>query len=459
MTSTLESLVPPPSDLARRYNQNVPRYTSYPTAPHFGAEVDASLYRNWLSALDPAAPLSLYLHIPFCDTLCWFCGCYTKIVRRYEPVAAYLEVLQREIDLVASAMPQRMTVRHIHWGGGSPTILRPDDWRALTSCLARAFDAGDDTERAVELDPRDTTRDYVAALAEAGVNRVSIGVQDIDPVVQAAVNRVQPFDIVERVCAWLREHGIDRINLDLMYGLPHQTVSLVEAMVERALSVAPSRVALFGYAHVPWMRSHQRLIDEPALPSAEERLSQVEAATAVLRQAGYEAIGLDHFARADDPLATARAAGRLRRNFQGYTTDSAPALLGLGASSIGSLPQGYVQNTAPLEQYRARILAGTLATARGRALDDDDRLRRDIIERIMCDLAVDLDAVADRHGAAAEDFGDTMDRLRALADDGLVRVEGRRIVVTEAGRPFTRLVAAAFDRYLANGSGRHSNAV
>lgn len=449
----------PPPDLVTAYDVKVPRYTSYPTAPHFHADVGPSTYRDWLSGIDPGVPLSLYVHIPFCDTLCWFCGCYTKIVRRYQPVGAYLEVLRREIDLVAAALPHRGMVRHIHWGGGSPTILRPEDWRAHMTDLRRAFTVGGDAELAVELDPRDTTAEYVAALAAEGVNRISIGVQDFDPAVQAAINREQPFEVVQRVCDWLRAAGITAINLDLMYGLPMQTVATVRAMVERALGLHPSRIALFGYAHVPWMRSHQRLIDEAALPSVRDRLDQVAAATEALTAAGYRAIGLDHFARADDSLATAAAAGRLRRNFQGYTTDDAPVLIGLGASAIGSLPAGYVQNAAPLEQYRTAINDGAFATVRGRATDTDDRVRREVIERLMCDLGVDVAAVCARHRVAPTYLDHALMRVRALAEDGLVRIDGRRIDVTASGRPFARVIAAAFDRYLQTGQGRHSHAV
>lgn len=437
----------------------MPRYTSYPTAPHFGPAVDEGVYRAWLAGLDPSAAVSLYTHIPFCDSMCWFCGCYTKIVGRYEPIREYLATLHREIGLLAAALPARLKARHLHWGGGSPTMLRPEDWLALMARLRADFDVAADAEIAVELDPRETTEAYVAALARVGVNRVSIGVQDFDPVVQAAINRHQPFAVVERVCGWLRAHGIERINLDLMYGLPHQTVARVLAMVERAVSLAPSRIALFGYAHVPWMKSHQKLIDEAALPGAVERWRQFTAASRRLGELGFLAIGLDHFARADDGLARALAAGRLRRNFQGYTTDDATTLLGLGASAIGSLPQGYVQNTAPLRDYARAIGEGRLPTARGVALRADDRLRRRVIEALMCELAVDLDAVCAEAGADVHGLLAALPKLTPLIADGLARLDGRRLAVTEAGRPFVRLIAAAFDAYLETGQARHSRAV
>jgi oxygen-independent coproporphyrinogen-3 oxidase len=446
-------------DHAEKYDLRVPRYTSYPTAPHFTADVDSATYGAWLGELDRDAPLSVYVHIPFCDEMCWFCGCWTKIVKRYEPIRSYLDVLHAEIRLIASMLPARMTVRHMHFGGGSPTMLTPDDWLELTDSLGQSFALADGCEIAVELDPRDATEEYVAALAEAGVTRASIGVQDFDPDVQRAINRHQPFDVVERVTGWLRRHGIGDINLDLMYGLPHQTVAKVEAMVDLSLCLAPARAALFGYAHVPWMKSHQKLIDETALPGTRERLRQFDAASERLLTAGYVAVGLDHFARPDDALSAALVAGRLRRNFQGYTADDAPILIGLGASAIGTLPQGYVQNAQPLADYRRSIEAGRLPTARGVALSADDKLRRDIIERLMCTLGVDLAAVCQQHGVDIDTLTAERRRLVHLAADGLVQLQDGRIAVTGIGRPFVRVVAAAFDAYLQADAARHSRAV
>ena len=445
--------------LAEKYDRPVPRYTSYPTAPHFRPMQDDATYRAWLAGLDPAQPLSLYFHIPFCDEMCWFCGCYTKIVNRYEPIRQYLDAIEAEIVLVADALPGPCGARHLHWGGGSPTMLSPDDWLALTRRLRQAFTFTADAELAVEIDPRDATEEYIAALAAAGVNRASIGVQDFDPKVQAAVNRHQPYAVVERVCGWLRQHGIGAINLDLMYGLPHQTVERVVAMVDLAMRLEPARVALFGYAHVPWMKSHQKLIDETALPGSRERWRQCAAAARRLEEHGLRPVGLDHFARAGDPLAVAAAARSLHRNFQGYTTDAAATLLGFGASAISSLPQGYVQNLMPLKEYREAVFAGRLPVARGLALDDDDRLRGEIIERLMCDLEVDTAAICRRHGAEPEAVGRSLAALGPLAEDGLVEVDGARVGVTEAGRPFVRLAAAAFDAYLGAGQARHSRAV
>jgi len=247
--------------LVERYGVNVPRYTSYPTAPHFHEGVQDSVYRDWLGALDAAAPLSLYFHVPFCAEMCSFCGCHTRVVRRYEPVARYLKILQAEVDIVATALPGRFGAAFVHWGGGSPTMLRGDDWRRIHDHLRGAFEFDAEAEMAVELDPRTATQDYIQALAAAGVNRVSLGVQDFNEKVQVAIRRVQPFDMTARVVDWLRLAGIAAINLDLMYGLPHQTVDMLLSSIDQAVSLKPSRIALFGYAHVPWMKSHQKLID------------------------------------------------------------------------------------------------------------------------------------------------------------------------------------------------------
>ena len=446
-------------DFAERYDLRVPRYTSYPTAPHFTSAVSGDVYRGWLGELDPASALSLYFHIPFCDSMCWFCGCYTKIVNRYEPVQGYLRVLHDEIDLVATALPATFASRHLHWGGGSPTILKPEDWLGILDHLRRRFDIAADAEVAVELDPRDTTREYVGALAAAGVTRASIGVQDFHADVQAAINRTQPFEVVERVCSWLREYGIDDINLDLMYGLPRQTQQRVVAMIDQAHRLRPSRLALFGYAHVPWMKTHQRMIDEAELPDAGARWRQFAAASERLQALGYQNVGLDHFARSDDPLAQAEQHGALRRNFQGYTTDAAAVLLGFGASAIGSLPQGYVQNVAPLKDYSEAVAAGRLPITRGVALSADDRLRGAVIERLMCDLRVDLAALCKDHGAETTVFADCIERLEPLIADGLVVVDSDHVVMTEQGRPLVRLAAAAFDAYLGQGDKKHSRAV
>ena len=439
--------------VSSHYDAHVPRYTSYPTAPHFHDGIDETVYGDWLTRIETESSVSLYFHVPFCTRMCWYCGCHTRVVGRYDPVARYVEVLRREIELVAEAIAARPLVTHVHWGGGTPTMLSSADFGGLMSDLARRFRIARDAEVAVEIDPRTLDGDMIAALADAGVTRASLGIQDLTPAVQRAVNRVQPFEMVAEAVAALRQAGITKINFDLMYGLPFQTLDDVVATVDRVVELAPDRLAVFGYAHVPWMKTHQRMINEADLPDGPTRWAQSEAAAERLVGHGYRRIGLDHFAAADDALAVADETGRLRRNFQGYTTDRAETLLGFGASAIGALAEGYVQNVAPIGQYTDNVESGRLAVRRGIALTPDDRLRRDVIEKLMCGNAVDLSCL-DEGG-----FSDELEQLAPMASDGVVEIDGGCVRVTEAGRPLLRSVCAVFDRYLGTGSGRHSRAV
>ncbi|MCJ8142820.1 oxygen-independent coproporphyrinogen III oxidase [Ancylobacter sp. A5.8] len=427
----------------------VPRYTSYPTAPHFTADVGPQSHGDWLAALPDEATLSLYLHVPFCASLCFYCGCTTKATRRHEPVAAYAERLEREIELIAQRAGGR-AVTHIAWGGGTPSHLGPDMLKHLHERIAERFDLSRLAEHAIELDPRETTPELADALAAIGVDRASLGVQDFSAHVQSAIGRIQPFAVVERTVTMLREVGLSAINLDLMYGLPHQTERDVRRTAQLAVLLAPERLALFGYAHVPWARPNQKLIDEKALPGASARLEQAEAARMTLIGSGYAGIGLDHFARPDDPMALAARAGRLRRNFQGYTVDQADALIGLGASAISRFPQGFTQNAPDSAGYMRAIDADGFATVRGVAFTPDDIRRGALIERLMCDLEVDLDEELLREAAP---------QLEPLAADGLLKLDGGHIAMTPSGRPFVRLAAAALDARLQAGKGQHSMAV
>jgi len=448
------------AELIARYDGvRVPRYTSYPTAPHFGPDVDAARYLGWLGELAPGTTASLYLHVPFCESMCWYCGCHTKVVARYEPIAAYVSQLEREIALIAAALSGPLTVGHIHWGGGTPTMLRPDDFNRLMERLRAAFTVAADAEIAIEIDPRTLSTEMVAALAAAGVNRASLGVQDFDSGVQSRVNRVQPHDVTASTLTRLRAAGIGAINFDLMYGLPGQTVESCRASAHAATALAPDRFAVFGYAHVPWMKRHQKMMDEAALPDAGERWRQYLAIADALTTAGLVAIGLDHFAQSQDPLTQALRAGRLRRNFQGYTTDEASVLIGFGASAIGFLPQGYIQNHTGYHEYEAAIASSRPATARGRVITDEDRARRAVIERLMCDLRVDLAAIGAEFGLAANAFDDAHESLADLVAQEIAEFDGRTVAVPERARPLVRIVAASFDRYLKTGIARHSAAV
>lgn len=347
----------------------------------------------------------------------------------------------------------------MHWGGGTPTALGPDAIRSLGDELRSRFEVAPDAEIAMEVDPRVLDDALADALAAAGVNRASIGVQDFSPSVQKAVNRLQPFDTVAAAVDRLREVGIDHINFDLMYGLPLQSPASVVENVDRAVTLGPQRMALFGYAHVPWMKPHQRLIKENQLPDGPARWAQFAAAAERLQRHGYVWIGLDHFARPDDPLAKAAAGGTLRRNFQGHTSDTASLLVGIGPSAIGSLPQGYVQNTPDFGTWRDAIERGEFATARGVALSQDDRLRRHVIERLMCDFAVDLREAAELFGLPHPAFDLDTVRLDELAADGIIARDNDRLRLTEKGRPLVRVVAAAFDRYLTPAADRHTRPV
>jgi len=338
-------------------------------------------------------------------------------------------------------------------------MLKEQDWLKVLDHLRGRFHTDRDTKIAIELDPRTTRESYIAALANAGVNRVSIGVQDFHPEVQEAIHRIQPYDVTKRVVDQLRAHGIKDINVDLMYGLPHQTVKRIKQSIDLAVDLEPARLSLFGYAHVPWMKSHQKMINESALPNPSDRALQFEAASRRLQMWDFAPIGLDHFARPDDDLTIALQKGELRRNFQGYTTDTAAVLLGFGASSIGKLPQGYIQNQSPLKTYRDRVRNRHLATTKGIAFNAEDRLRGDVIERLMCDSSVDLADIARRHDTDVSVFYDDLDALIPMAEDQLVNIDGTHVQVSIKGKPFLRTIASAFDSYLRKGTARHSVAV
>lgn len=448
------------TDLAASYGEErLPRYTSYPTAPHFSPAIGTGTYARWLSELSTSASASLYLHVPFCREMCWYCGCHTQIVRRDELVATYQRTLLNEIAEVADSIGRRIKVEHIHFGGGTPTIMAPDAFAELMAAMRQAFFVLPSAEIAVEIDPRTLTAEMVEAMRLSGVNRASLGVQSFDPVVQRAINRVQSFAQTADVVDMLRRAGIKGINFDLIYGLPHQTVASCLNTVRRSLELAPARFSVFGYAHVPGFKKHQRMITEGHLPDGLSRHDQACAIANALKEAGYVQIGLDHFARPDDAMAIAFAQGTLRRNFQGYTTDQGEVLLGFGASAIGHLPQGYVQNEVQIGVYQQNIAAGRLATAKGYALTDDDRLRADIIERIMCEFGADLGAICARHGAEPEAMLQSASRLKPLISDGVVRLHGDRLAVANDSRFLVRSVAAAFDAHLDPGKQLHSRAV
>ena len=446
-------------DLLHKYSGAVPRYTSYPTAPHFHEGIDNTTYRGWLGALGHRNRLSLYLHIPYCDRLCWFCACHTKHTLKYEPIAIYLEALKQEIAAVGALVSPDAVVSAVHFGGGSPTMLDPQDMQDLMDCLRRHFTFGLAPEISVEMDPNDLDDSRYDALAAIGMSRASLGVQDFDDKVQKTINRIQSFEQTRSVVDAVRARGVHSVNCDILYGLPFQTCETLKRTVDQIVSLAPDRIALFGYAHVPWMKKHQSLIPEHALPDVAERYRQMTMAGEMLRQAGYSQIGIDHFARPTDTLSQAAQAGALRRNFQGYTTDTADALIGLGASSIGRLPQGYVQNMVATGEYQRMVGEGGLAAVKGIELSQDDHLRSHVIERLMCDFSIDLSDLQHRFGKVSHSVRDQAQQFAAGDRDGVVRLDADVFAVTEVGKPFVRNIAAIFDTYLGTGRGRHSVAV
>lgn len=448
------------SDLAACYGEErLPRYTSYPTAPHFSNAVGPEAYAEWLQAIPPRATASLYLHVPFCRSMCWYCGCHTSVARRDEPVAIYEAALRREIDLVSRQIDCRLQVDHVHFGGGTPTIMTPEQFAGVIGSIRRSFFVLASAEVAIEIDPRTLSQRMIDALALGGVNRASLGVQSFDPAVQRAINRIQSFEETASATENLRRAGIPAINFDLIYGLPHQTIASCLDTVQRCVALRPDRFSVFGYAHVPTFKKYQRRIDEGSLPDSRERFDQACAIADALKQAGYVQIGLDHFALPTDPMAIALREGRLRRNFQGYTTDQSDILIGLGASAIGRLPQGFVQNEVAISAYARCIAEGRLATAKGYALTADDRLRGEIIERIMCDLQVDLGPICARHGSAVKALLDSAPRLEDLMSDGVIARDGDALSVAGDSRALVRSVAAAFDAYLDGSRRLHSRAV
>ena len=444
------------NDAARRSyaSASVPRYTSYPTAAEFSTSVTAADHARWLGRLDVRESVSVYLHVPYCREICFYCGCNTKMAVRTDVIASYRCALEDEIDIVARHLQGGFCIARLHWGGGTPSILGTNGLKSVITRLRRHFAFESGFEHAIELDPRYVTVELADGLAALGITRASLGIQDVDPLVQAAIGRLQPPAVIEAAVERLQRAGIRSLSFDLMYGLPLQTIESVRKTCVWAAALAPDRIACFGYAHLPHVKANQRQIDAARLPLQDERVDQAEAIAAELVGHGYTRIGIDHFARPGDALAQAALSGKLHRNFQGYTDDDRKILLGLGASSISTVADGFVQNIADVPRYIRAIEAGSLATARGCRLDAGDRERAEIIERLMCDFEVDLAVIAPN-----SDFSPECARLAEMQRQGLVRIDGSRLIVTEAGRSVVRVVAAIFDTYRQSHNFRFSTAV
>lgn len=416
----------------------VPRYTSYPPANRFTDAIGPTEARQWIEGIPPESPVSLYVHIPFCRQLCWFCACRTQGTKTAAPLARYLEILEQEIRLVSEVMPGHQ-ISALHLGGGTPTLPDSAQHHRLMDALETAFEISPATEMSIEIDPCEVDEVCLDALAARGLSRASVGVQDFDPKVQASIGRIQSPATTEDAVTGLRMRGVRSINLDLLYGLPFQTEETLSRTLDLVLGLTPERIALFGYAHVPWMARRQKLIPEDALPDPSARLALANLARARLLDAGYIAIGIDHFALPDDSLSKAYRARRLRRNFQGYTTDTAETLLGLGASSISRFRQGYLQNLSDTRSWQTAISKGTFATNRGYALAPEDRATAEIIERIMCDVPADIEAICQALGVAAGP-------MEARARNALLTLPG--IGAFENG--CLRAVAPEYSRILAS---------
>jgi oxygen-independent coproporphyrinogen-3 oxidase len=449
--------------LIRKYDQPLPRYTSYPTAPHFQESFGIGEYGELLDrSRESGRPLSLYVHVPFCSVRCFFCGCHTKIGRAPERAAPYLKLLDREMELTAARLgADERAVEQIHWGGGTPTFLSADELSQLMQSIRRHFQIADGCEIGVEVDPRECTAEQLDALAEAGVNRLSLGIQDLSPEVQKAINRFQTAEETWAVLEGARRRGMDSVNVDLIYGLPEQTVEGFSATLDAVIERAPDRLAVFNFAYLPQIFRHHKAIDADALPDPETKLTLLETTIERLTGAGYVFIGMDHFAKREDPLTQALFEGSLTRNFQGYSTHADADLVGFGVSSISQVADGYAQNRTAIPDYQTVIDRDQLATFRGLELDADDHLRRGVIMDLMCRLGVDKSAVEAAH---AIDFDATFEReltdLAPLEADGLVQIRPDRLEVTPAGRLMIRNIAAVFDTYLRRESGvRYSRAV
>ncbi|WP_296819689.1 oxygen-independent coproporphyrinogen III oxidase [Brevundimonas sp.] len=450
-----------PPAWAAHAERRLPRYTSYPPATGFRAIEPTALaaLEAELERPRPDERLSAYVHVPFCRRLCWYCGCSTSVFHDYDRVESYLGWLRREVDLWAGRLGEHGGLSHLHFGGGSPNSLSAGDFRKLLQHVRCSLGIGQGAEVAIELDPTYCTESFAEACGVAGVSRASLGAQTFDPEVQARINRPQPYEVVQNAIASLRGAGVLRVNIDLMYGLPGQREESVEQSARQAAELRPDRIAVFGYAHVPWLKKHQRMIASNELPDTAARWTQAEVIDETLFAAGYVRIGMDHYAWPNDPLAVAASTGALRRNFQGYTDDGASTLLPLGPSAIGQVVTGMVQNAPALRRWREAVSKGNLPVQSWLEIGLQDRLRAAVIEQLMCSLNVDVGATALKFGLAPSTLDEGLAAARRLSENGLCKVFARRVVVPEGARRLVRVVAACFDGALEAAAPRFSPAI
>jgi oxygen-independent coproporphyrinogen III oxidase len=438
--------------LVKKYDGFGPRYTSYPTADRFNASVDAAHYVDAIQTRNherPAAPLSLYVHIPFCNTICYYCACNKVVTKNHGRSAKYIKYVGREIEIVGGLIEGAPKVEQLHWGGGTPTFLARDEMSTLMGMLRTSFDFAPHAEVSIEVDPRKVSADTIAFLAWLGFNRISVGIQDFDPLVQQAVNRIQTEAETMTVIEAARANGFVSVNTDLIYGLPRQTVSGFSATLDKVIAAGPDRIALYSYAHVPHLFKPQRRIDLDALPSAEAKLAILGLAIGKLGRAGYVYIGMDHFAKPGDELAVAQRQRKLHRNFQGYSTKPDCDMLAFGISAIGKVGASYVANVKTLDEYYDRLDSGALPVMRGVELNADDLIRRDVIQKLMCNFELDFPTLGSQYGIPFADyFAPDLASLAPLAADGLIDLTPRSLKVTVRGRLLVRSIAMHFDRYL-----------
>ncbi len=439
-------------EMLQRYDRPGPRYTSYPTAPHFSETFGSTQYAEEIkvtNGADTPPELSLYFHLPFCKSLCYFCGCTTVITQNRERIASYLDYLDKEIRLVAERINPQRRVTQLHWGGGTPSYLEPDEIKRLFETIRSHFHFAKDAEVSIEIDPRGMKEAHLDAIIDVGFNRISMGVQDFDPQVQKTINRIQSEELTRWVFDGFRSRGIDSINLDLIYGLPHQTVASFERTLARIIDISPDRLAVFSYAHVPWLKKHQEVITESSLPDGQVKLDLLKNAVETLTREDYVFIGMDHFAKPGDTLVQALKEKKLYRNFQGYSTKWGCDLYALGMSGISQLQNVYAQNTKELPLYYKALDEGKLPTHRGYRLTEDDRVRRYVITKIMCDFELDM-AEVETHCDIDFNayFADALEQLEPLAQDGLLERANQKITITDTGRLLIRNIAMAFDEYL-----------
>ncbi len=439
------------------FDAKVPRYTSYPTAPQFSGGVGAAEFTGWISSIPEGSDISLYIHIPFCRRLCWFCACRTQGTQSASPVRAYLDTLKDELALLKTTLPQGLHLSRLHWGGGTPTLLLPDMITELAETIFDIVPLGKNGEFSVEIDPNEIDEARLDALAAAGMNRASIGVQDFDPEIQQIIGRIQSYDLTKAAADMIRARGINSLNADILYGLPNQTPKRISESVQKLLSLAPDRVALYGYAHVPWMARRQSMIPSDALPTPEERLRLFETARKLFLWDNYAEIGIDHFATTEDGLAVAQRNGTLKRNFQGYTDDTAVALIGMGASSISRFPQGFAQNASATSEYTKAIREGRFSTKRGHVFSAEDKLRGRMIEALMCDFRIDTAEMLTDFDVTEAELN-SMYRQAADMFEGLPVITNTGFEIPPKARPLTRMIARAFDAYDLSKAG-HSSAV